>query len=61
MCIVPYGISFIGDSKIVTNSPTDAELCNPANWTLVNNGKSDGDLKVIDHKDIPMCKIVSKG
>lgn len=61
MCIVPYGISFIGDDQLASNSPTDAELCNPAFWTLVNNGKSGDELKVIDHKDIPMCKIVSKG
>lgn len=61
MCIVPRGISFIGDDKIATNSPTDAELTNPAYWTLVNNGKSGDELKVFDHKDIPMCKIVSKG
>ncbi len=60
MCIVPYGISFIGDDKLASNSPTDAELCNPAYWTLVNNGQSGESLKVIDHKDIPMCKIVSK-
>lgn len=61
MCIVPYGISFIGDDKLASNSPTDAELCNPAYWTLVNNGKTGDDLKVVDHKTIPMCKIVSKG
>lgn len=61
MSIVPYGISFIGDDKLASNSPTDEELCNPAHWTLVNNGKSGVDLKVIDHKTIPMCKIVSKG
>lgn len=61
MCIVPRGISFIGDDKIESLSPTDAELCNPAHWTLVNNGKSGDELQVFDHKDIPMARIISKG
>ena len=61
MCIVPRGISFIGDDKLASLSPTDAELCNPAYWTLVNNGKTGSDLKVFDHKDIPMARIISKG
>lgn len=63
MCIVPRGISFIGSSS--TKSPTDEELCNKANWTLVNNGRqgkgSSGVLKVFNHKDIPVAKIVSLG
>ena len=61
MCIVPRGISFIGDDKLASLSPTDAELCNPAYWTLVNNGKDGDDLQVFNHKDIPMARIISKG
>ena len=61
MAIVPYGISFIGEKQLKSKSPTDAELCNPAFWELVNNGQTGENLKVINHKDIPMCKIVSKG
>ncbi len=52
----PYGISFT-KSSMVTNSPTDAELENGANWTLVNDGSG----KVIDHKSIPIARIISRG
>lgn len=50
------GISYL---KAVqkTNSPTDDELKNGKNWTLVNNG----DGKVIAHKAIPIARIISRG
>ena len=52
----PYGISFT-KAAMASNSPTDAELANPANWTLVN----DGNGQFISHKAIPIARIISKG
>ena len=40
-----------------TNSPTDAELKNGKNWALVSNG----DNKTINHKAIPIARIISRG
>ena len=50
------GISYL---KAVqkTNSPTDAELKNGKNWALVSNG----DKKTINHKAIPIARIISRG
>lgn len=50
------GISYL---KAVqnTNSPTDAELKNGKNWALVSNG----DNKTINHKAIPIARIISRG
>ena len=55
-CFAPYGISYTKKSQ-ATLSPTDAELKNGANWELVN----DGNGKTINHKAIPIARIVSKG
>lgn len=52
----PFGISYEKKSQ-ATLSPTDAELANGANWTLVNDGNS----KYIDVKAIPIAQIISKG
>ena len=52
----PYGISFM-KTNMAKNSPTDAELQNAANWTLVN----DGNGKYITHKAIPIARIISRG
>ena len=52
----PYGFSFT-KSVMTSLSPTDAELENAQNWELVKNTSGD----VIDHKAIPICKIVSLG
>lgn len=49
------GISYEKASQ-ATLSPTDEELKNATNWTLVNNG-----TKYIDHKAIPIARIVSRG
>lgn len=57
----PYGISY---EKAVqsTLSPTNAELANSANWVLVNTGEADGSSRTyINHKAIPIAKIVSLG
>lgn len=57
----PTGISYEKNSQ-VTLSPTNAELANGANWTLVNDGNSVGaNRKYIDHKAIPIARIISRG
>lgn len=53
----PYGISFT-KASLATLSPTDAELEKAENWELVKN--ADG-TAVIDHKAIPIARIISKG
>ncbi len=50
------GISYLKAVQS-TNSPTDAELKNGKNWTLVNNG----DGKTISHKAIPIARVISRG
>lgn len=55
-CYAPYGISYTKKSQ-ATLSPTDAELKKGANWELV----SDGNGKTINHKAIPIARIISKG
>ncbi len=52
----PYGISFT-KANMAKNSPTDAELQDGTNWTLVN----DGNGKFITHKAIPIARIISRG
>lgn len=56
-CFAPFGISY---KKIeqVTLSPTNEELSNGKNWSLV---KDTNDGQYIDHKTIPIARIVSKG
>lgn len=56
----PYGISFTKKGGMVTNSPTDAELSNGANWKLVEDASESGS-KTIDHKHIPIARILSLG
>lgn len=56
----PYGISYTKTSQ-ATLSPTDAELQNGANWTLVHDGGAGAARKYIDHKAIPIARIVSRG
>lgn len=50
------GISYLKASQ-KTNSPTNEELKNGKNWSLVSNG----DNKVIAHKAIPIARIISRG
>lgn len=52
----PFGISWTKKSQ-VSNSPTDAELQNGANWSLVHNGSTE----YIEHKTIPIARIISRG
>lgn len=60
MCFAPAGISYTKASQ-ATLSPTDAELANGANWKLIDNGKSGDQLKVVNHKDIAIARIISLG
>lgn len=57
-CFAPYGISYTKKSQ-ATLSPTDAELKDGANWELVNDGGTT--KKYINHKAIPIARIISKG
>lgn len=54
----PFGISWAKKTQ-ASLSPTDVELENGANWTLVHNGASSKEY--IDHKAIPIARIISRG
>lgn len=57
----PFGISYEKVTQ-ASLSPTDAELKNGANWTLVHSGESvAANRHYINHKAIPIVKIVSRG
>ncbi|MDE6053105.1 MAG: phage coat protein, partial [Lachnospiraceae bacterium] len=49
------GISYLKASQ-ATNSPTNEELEKGENWSLVNDGK-----KAIEHKAVPIARILSRG
>ena len=56
----PYGISYEKANQ-ASNSPTDAELKNGANWTLVHTGESTAaNRSFINHKAIPIARIQSR-
>lgn len=57
-CISPFGISFT-KSSMASNSPTNAEFAMGANWELVHNGQTS--KSYIDHKLIPIARIISRG
>lgn len=60
-CFAPYGISYEKTSQ-ASNSPTDAELENGANWALVHSGETDATKRsYINHKAIPIARIISRG
>ncbi len=54
----PRGLSFT-KASMNSLSPTNAELENGANWALVNDGQSDKGF--IDHRAIPIARILSRG
>ena len=54
----PYGVSFT-KSSVATLSPTNGEFEKGANWELVNDGSTT--KKYIDHKAIPIARIISRG
>lgn len=60
-CFAPFGLSYEKASQ-ATQSPTDAELENGSNWSLVNSGESeDTDKTYINHKAIAIARIFSRG
>ena len=57
----PFGISYEKSSH-ASLSPTDAELKNGANWSLVHSGESvAANRSYINHKAIPIARIKSRG
>ena len=54
----PYGISYTRSSQ-ASLSPTSDELEKGTNWSLVHNG--DSPKEYIDHKAIPIARIISRG
>lgn len=60
-CFAPFGISYEKASQ-ASNSPTDAELANGANWVLVHTGEAQAaNRSYINHKTIPIARIYSRG
>ena len=57
-CFAPYGISYTKKSQ-ATLSPTNEELKMGVNWELVNDGAAS--KSYIDHKSIPIARIISRG
>ncbi|MBR5836730.1 MAG: hypothetical protein IKY66_11330, partial [Bacteroidales bacterium] len=57
--LAPRGWSFEG--RTASLSPTDAELANPANWKLADNGKSGDERKTFPINRIPLVRIKSLG
>lgn len=56
----PYGISYA--KKVQASlSPTEEELSNGANWELVHNGETTAKKEYIEHKAIPIARIISRG
>lgn len=58
-CFAPFGISFTKNS-MASLSPTSAELETGSNWELVNDGAASG-TTYINHKAIPIVRIISEG
>lgn len=58
-CFAPFGISFTQKS-MTTASPTEAELEMGTNWELVSS-MNEGTKEYIDHKAIPIARILSLG
>lgn len=60
-CFAPFGISYEKASQS-SNSPTDTELKNGGNWSLVHSGESvAANRTYINHKAIPIVRIFSRG
>lgn len=57
---VPKWISFT-KSQMSSNSPTRAELADGRNWVVVNNGKDGASKAYVNHKMIPVARIISRG
>lgn len=60
-CFAPYGISYL-KAKQASASPTDAELADGDNWSLVHSGEEiESERSYFSHKLIPIARIISKG
>lgn len=60
-CFAPFGISYERAVQ-ATLSPTNEELANGANWSIVNSGETqEKDRSYINHKAIPIARIISRG
>lgn len=57
-CFAPYGISFT-QANMSTLSPTDEELEDGANWELVSTKGTK--KQYIEHKSIPIARVISRG
>lgn len=57
--LAPKWISYTQASQ-ASNSATTAELANGANWELVNDGATSG-RTFVNHKAIPIVRIISRG
>lgn len=55
----PFGISFTA-KQMATASPTDAELMNGSNWSL-DSTADENHKEYIEHKTIPIARIISLG
>lgn len=55
----PYGISFT-KASMAKLSPTDAELSTGTNWKVVNTDETSG-ATFLDHKAIPIARIITRG
>lgn len=60
MAVSPYGISFT-NKKVASFSPTNAEFEDGANWELINNGLTGDKFATIDHREIAIARIYSRG
>ena len=56
----PKWISFT-KKQMASNSPTRAELEDGRNWEVVNNGKTGQAKAYVNHKMIPVARIISRG
>lgn len=56
-CFAPFGISYVKKSQ-VSISPTNAELENGSNWSLALDSTN---KEMIEHKNIPIARIISRG
>lgn len=60
-CFSPKGISYEKVNQ-ATDSPVDSELEDGANWSLVHSGEANEESRsYIDHKAIPIVRIISRG
>lgn len=56
----PFGISYTKKNQR-TLSPTNLELEDGTNWELVNSGGTASSKEYINHRAIPIARIISKG